>query len=61
MDAALRDLEFVVHHSPAWLQPHVELSTLYYRLHRPEDGAKQKEIVDRMMAADQQSHSEVAH
>jgi len=61
MDAALRDLESVVLQSPDWLQPHVELSALYYRLHRPDDGAKQKEIVDRMMAAQQQSQSQAAH
>jgi tetratricopeptide (TPR) repeat protein len=60
-DAALRDLEIVVRKSPEWLQPHVELSALYYRLHRPEDGAKQKAIVDRMMAEQQQSQSQAAH
>jgi tetratricopeptide (TPR) repeat protein len=60
LDAALRDLEIVVRQSPDWLQPHVELSALYYRLHRAGDGAEQKQIVDRMMAAQQQSQSQPA-
>lgn len=58
LDAARKSLEMVVRHSPEWLQPHVELSALYYRLHRPEDGAKEKAIVDRLMAAEQQSGSQ---
>jgi tetratricopeptide (TPR) repeat protein len=61
LDSALRDLESVVRASPDWLEPHVELSALYYRLDRPEDGAKQKQLVDRMMAAQQQSQSQAAH
>jgi tetratricopeptide (TPR) repeat protein len=56
MDAALRDLETVVRQSPDWMQPHVELAAVYYRLHRPEDGARERRIVDRMMAA-QQEHA----
>lgn len=58
LDAARKSLETVIRHSPEWLQPHVELSALYYRLHRPEDGAKEKAIVDRLMAAEQQSGSQ---
>lgn len=61
MDDAVRDLERVVRESPAWLQPHVELSALYYRLNRPKDGAIQKQIVDRIMSAQQQSGSQNAH
>jgi tetratricopeptide (TPR) repeat protein len=61
LEAALQNLEAVVRQSPDWLQPHVELSSLYYRLHRPEDGARERRIVDRMMAAQQQSQAEAAH
>jgi tetratricopeptide (TPR) repeat protein len=58
-EAALKDLETVVRESPDWMQPHIELSALYYRLHRPEDGAKERQIVDRMTAAQHQSQAPV--
>lgn len=48
LDAAVKNLETVVGRSPTWIQPHIELSALYYKLHRPEDGARQREIVDRL-------------
>jgi tetratricopeptide (TPR) repeat protein len=38
---------------PNWLEPHVELATLYYKLHRPKDGAKEREVVDRITAEQQ--------
>jgi len=50
LDVALRELQTVVHESPNWLQPHVELAALYYRLHRAEDGAKERLVVDRLTA-----------
>jgi tetratricopeptide (TPR) repeat protein len=61
LDVAVKYLETLVRESPDWLQPHVELSALYYRLHRPEDGTRERRIVDRMMAALQQSQSQAAH
>jgi tetratricopeptide (TPR) repeat protein len=61
LNGAVQYLETVVRQSPDWLQPHVELSALYYRLHRPEDGARERRIVDRMMAAQQQSQAQAAH
>ena len=51
--AAARDLEIVVREDPDWLDPHVQLATLYYRLHRPEDGAKQRAIVEQLSAKQQ--------
>jgi tetratricopeptide (TPR) repeat protein len=60
LNEALKELEIVVHEIPDWLQPHVELSALYYRLHRPDDGARERHVVDRMMAALQQSQSQAA-
>ena len=60
-EVAVRYLETLVRHSPDWLQPHVELAALYYRLHRPEDGARERRIVDRMMATQQQSQAAAAH
>jgi Flp pilus assembly protein TadD len=53
---ALKDLKVVVKQAPDWLQPHIELAALYYRLHNPTEGAKERAVVDRMIAAQQQSH-----
>jgi len=41
---------------PKWLDPHVELAALYYRLNRPQDGAREKLIVDRL-ASEQRTQS----
>ncbi|MGO9865301.1 MAG: tetratricopeptide repeat protein [Terriglobales bacterium] len=52
-EAAARELEGVVKENPDWLEPHVELTSLYYKLHRPSDGAKERAIVDRLTAEQQ--------
>lgn len=52
--AATNDLEKVAQAEPDWLPPHIELAALYYRLNRPEDGAREKKIVDRLSAEEQQ-------
>lgn len=52
-DEAARNLEGLEKSNPDWLQPHVELATLYYRLHRPADGAREREIVAKMKAQQQ--------
>jgi tetratricopeptide (TPR) repeat protein len=52
-DAAVQDLEGLIKDDPHWLEPHVELATLYYRLHRPADGAKERQIVERLTAEQQ--------
>jgi tetratricopeptide (TPR) repeat protein len=51
--AALADLEAIVRLRPDWLDPHVKLAALYFRLKRPEDGARERTTVDRLMAAHQ--------
>ncbi len=51
---ATKTLEGVVQDDPDWLPPHVELVALYYRLNRPADGTREKEIVDRLRAEEQQ-------
>jgi Tfp pilus assembly protein PilF len=53
-DEAARELETVIKSDPDWLEPHVQLATVYYKLHRPEDGAKERAIVEKIRA-DQQS------
>lgn len=52
-EEAVKGLEDVIRTDPNWLEPHVELATVYYRLHRPEEGAKEREIVTRLTAQQQ--------
>ena len=54
LDAAVADLEKVTQGDPRWLQAHVELAALYYKLHRPTDGQRERQIVDRLTAEQQQ-------
>jgi hypothetical protein len=35
------------------VEPHIELANVYYRLHRPEDGAKERQIVAQLTAQQQ--------
>jgi tetratricopeptide (TPR) repeat protein len=48
--AAAADFEAVEKQDPNWLQPHVELAALYYRLGRPAEGARERAIVDKLNA-----------
>ncbi|TAM84327.1 MAG: tetratricopeptide repeat protein [Acidobacteria bacterium] len=54
LGTAVKDLESCVHEDPQWLPPHIELAALYYILKRPQEGAKEKAIVQRLMAEKQQ-------
>jgi hypothetical protein len=47
----LKDFEKVIHDEPGWPQPHIELSALYYRLNRPEDGERERATFDKLNAA----------
>ena len=51
--AAAQELEQLTKDDPDWLEPHIELAALYYRLHRPEDGARERQIVDRITTKQQ--------
>lgn len=51
--AAASDLESVTRQDPNWLDPHVELAALYYKLHRPADGMRQRQIVAKLTAEQQ--------
>ncbi len=53
MDAAVADLEKVERADPNWLEPHVKLAALYYRVRRPADGERERQIVDRISAQKQ--------
>lgn len=48
--AALEQLE---KQDPDWLDPHIQLASLYYKLQRPEDGKREREIVQRLEAQQQ--------
>lgn len=54
LHAAVKHMEKVVDDEPDWLQPHIELAALYYRVKRPQDGARERAIVDRLTAEEQQ-------
>ena len=51
LEAAVKDLEKVVHDDPNWAQPHVELAALYFRLNRQQDGERERAAFDRLTAA----------
>jgi hypothetical protein len=56
-DAAAADLESITRAAPNILEVHVQLSALYYRLHRPEDGQRERQIVEHLLAApEEQDH-----
>ncbi len=46
--AAVTELEAVTKAQPEWLDPHVELASVYYKLHRPDDGARERAIVAKL-------------
>ena len=53
IETAAAELERLEAADPQWLEPHVELAALYYRLHRPADGARERQIVDKLRAETQ--------
>jgi predicted nucleic acid-binding protein len=46
----LEDLEKT---DPNWLEPHVELAAIYYKLQRPEDGQRERKLVEEIEARQQ--------
>ncbi len=57
-EAAVHDLEQVAKQSPDWPAPHIELAKLYYRLHRPEDGLRERKLADEVTARQERQKSE---
>jgi Tfp pilus assembly protein PilF len=47
-ERALPLLEAIVKEAPDFLEAHVTLATVYYRLKRREDGDRERAIVDRL-------------
>jgi len=60
LEAAVKDMETVERADPNWLQLHVELAALYYRVQRPDDGARERAIVDRLTAEQQEKEARPA-
>lgn len=50
LDKAREMLEGLIKESPQFLEAHVSLAQVYYRLKRPEDGKKEREIVQKLTA-----------
>jgi tetratricopeptide (TPR) repeat protein len=50
--ATLEELEKA---DPNWLDPHIELAPIYYKLHRPDDGQKERDIVQQLEANQQKT------
>jgi tetratricopeptide (TPR) repeat protein len=48
-------LEALEKRDPNWLDPHVELAPLYYKLHRPEDGQRERDLVNQIQSKQQQA------
>ena len=48
LEDAVRDFEAVVKAKPDWAQPHIELSALYFRVNRPQDGEREKATFDKL-------------
>ena len=49
-DEARQMLETLVRESPQFTEAHVSLSLVYYRLKRPADGKREREIVQKLTA-----------
>lgn len=48
--ATLEELEKA---DPNWIDPHIELAAIYYKLHRPDDGQRERDIVQKIEAKQQ--------
>lgn len=44
----IKNLEIASRVDPHWLEPHIQLAALYYKVHRPEDGARERATVDHL-------------
>lgn len=58
LEAAVQNLEVITRSDPNWLEPHVQLAALYYKVHRAADGLKERQIVDKLTADPQRKSVE---
>lgn len=54
VDEAVSEFERIAKAAPDWIEPHVQLAVLYYRLNRPADGLRHRQIVDRLSGQSRQ-------
>ena len=47
-DDAVQTLESLEKSDPDWIEPHIQLATLYYKVHRPDDGQRERQIVQQL-------------
>jgi tetratricopeptide (TPR) repeat protein len=52
---AAATLEELAKADPKWLDPHIELAAIYYKLHRPDDGQRERDIVQQLEASQQKA------
>jgi tetratricopeptide (TPR) repeat protein len=52
---AATTLEELERADPNWLDPHIELAPIYYKLHRPDDGQRERDIVQQLEAKQQKA------
>jgi hypothetical protein len=52
---AATTLEELEKADPNWLDPHIELAPIYYKLHRPDDGQRERDIVQQLEATQQKA------
>jgi tetratricopeptide (TPR) repeat protein len=52
---AATTLEELEKADPKWIDPHIELAAIYYKLHRPDDGQRERDIVKQIEASQQQA------
>jgi len=55
LSEAAATLENLEKSDPNWLDPHIELAAVYYKLHRPEDGQRERDIVQKLSAQQQKA------
>ena len=48
IDQAVQDLERVTVSEPEWLEPHVKLASLYFRVHREPEARREQELVEKL-------------
>lgn len=54
-DEAVKELEALEKQTPDWIDPHIQLAALYYKLHRPADGQRERQIVQQLQARQQKA------
>lgn len=54
-EEAVKELEELEKETPAWIDPHIQLAKLYYKVHRPADGERERQIVQKLQDQQQKA------